>query len=337
MNTTNITNEMIAEWKKEYESGDSLRKIGKNHGFSKATIGKHLEGKVTFREKSPNKKHANTWFELYQSGWSKTEIAKKYNVSLSTVSKILYAEKGVEKQNSNKQFEHLLPIFIRMYQEKKTLTEISNETGVSRQCILDYLKDAGIESRSYSESARIYELDETFFESIDSDYKAYILGLVFSSGSLIEHYRSCSLSIIVKKDRVFIMEEIFQALTDKKAEEFVYSPSDNCYKDRIFSRKIYDSLQTLGLSSRDETTFPSIESKYIKPFLKGYLKGSSRNNSKKNDLIINSESMMYETVKQQIISTLDIDVSHFFYQKKAPHSLIIYRNKTVDKIKEFIS
>ncbi|MDX5808716.1 endonuclease [Bacillus cereus group sp. BfR-BA-02730] len=337
MTKKDITTELIYIWKEEYEAGASFRKIGEKHGVSKATVGKHLTGVVTFREKAPHKKYADEWYELYLSGWSKSAIAKKYNVSAVSVGKILRTEKGVEMQGRKKELMHLLPTFKSLYQEGYDLTYISDKTGVSRQTILNYLNDAGVEIRSYSESSRKYEVDEEFFEEIDSAYKAYILGLVFSSGNLLEHYKSYSLSMVVKKDRVSILEEVFQALTNKKTEELLYVSADNCYKDRICSLKLYNSLKKLGLNFRSDMTFPALEEKYLEHFLKGYLKGSSSFASKRGYLTINSEPLFYESLVNSISSIIDIDKKYLRKHKYSTASITVYQKESVEKIKNFIN
>ncbi|WP_242247781.1 endonuclease [Bacillus cereus group sp. BfR-BA-01328] len=337
MTKKDITTKLIHIWKEEYEAGTSLRKIGEKHGVSKATVGKHLTGVITFREKAPHKKYADEWYELYLSGWSKSAIAKKYNVSAVSVGKILRTEKGVEMQGRKKELMHLLPTFKSLYEEGHDLTYISDKTSVSRQCILDYLNDAGVEIRSYSETSRKYEVDEEFFEEIDSAYKAYILGLVFSSGNLLEHYKSYSLSMVVKKDRVSILEEIFQALTNKKTEELLYVAEDNCYKDRICSFKLYNSLKELGLNFRSKMTFPTLKDEYLEHFLKGYLKGSSSFASKRGYLTINSEPLFYESLMDSISSTIDIDKKYLRKHKHSTASITVYQKDAVEKIKKFIS
>ncbi|MED0951133.1 endonuclease [Bacillus mobilis] len=337
MTKKDITTELIYIWKEEYEAGASFRKIGEKHGVSKATVGKHLTGVVTFREKAPHKKYADEWYELYLSGWSKSAIAKKYNVSAVSVGKILRTEKGVEMQGRKKELMHLLPTFKSLYEEGYDLTYISDKTGVSRQAILNYLNDAGVEIRSYSESSRKYEVDEEFFEKIDSTYKAYILGLVFSSGNLLEHYNSYSLSMVVKKDRVSILEEIFQALTNKKTEELLYVSADNCYKDRICSLKLYNSLKKLGLNFRSDMTFPPLEEEFLVPFLKGYLKGASSFASKRGYLTINSEPLFYESLVDSISSIIDIDKKYLRKHKYSTASITVYQKESVEKIKNFIN
>lgn len=336
MTKLDITAELISIWKAEYEDGASLRKIGEKHGVSKATVGKHLTGIVIFREKSPNKKHADTWYQLYLSGWSKSDIAKKYNVSHSVVTKILSSEKGVEKKEGKKAFLHLLPTFISLYKDGFDLTDISNKTGVSRQTILNYLNEAGVEVRSYSESSRIYKTNENYFKKIDSNEKAYILGLVFSSGSLIEHYNSYSLQIVIRKEKFTIIKEIFKAVSDKKENEILYSKSDNCYKDRIFSKEIFDSLEKLGLSSRDNIQFPSIGQEYSKYFLIGYLKGKSSLYEKRNDFRISVKPHLSSKLKDMLISIIGITSDKIKEVTGSESSLVIYNNESVEKVKAFL-
>lgn len=329
-----ITKEDVAVWKKEYERGASLRKIGETYGVDKTTVKYHLKGVVEFREKSPFKKYADEWYQLHVEGWTNAAIANKYNVTKTTVWNILSKEKGVKKKSGRKKYEHLIPTFIQMYKDGYDLTDISKETGASRQTVLNYLNDEGIKARTYSETSRIHAVKEDYFEVIDSGRKAYMLGLVFSSGTLLEHHGTQSLQISGANAKAHVIGEIFGELTDRKLED-VINDGDK-YKDRIFSPNLYKSLKRLGMGLRGEMTFPDLTGSYRSEFLRGYLVGRVTLDEKLNNLFVAARPNNVGKLRDMLIQIVGINSDAIKSFTGSDDRLVIYRNNEVEKIMEFI-
>lgn len=83
-----------------------------------------------------------------------------------------------------------LESIIELYNQNLTETEIAEKLGCSKSNIGSRLKKAGISyKRDYSKRRlpnRInrHKINEDFFETIDSESKAYFLGLMYSDGSV---------------------------------------------------------------------------------------------------------------------------------------------------------
>lgn len=332
-----ITAEDVALWKQEYESGDSLRKIGERHDVDKTTVKYHLKGVVKFREKSPNKKYADEWYQLWKDGWSKADIARKYKVTTNIVSNILSKEKGVvKKRTGRRRFEHLLPVFKEMYEAGYDLTDISKKTGASRQTVLNYLNDDGVKIRTYSEVNRVHAVQEDYFDVIDSDRKAYMLGLVFSSGTLLEHHSSKSLQLTVAKDRKHVIEEVFRELTDKKLTDILFIEEKGQYVDRIFSKHMYGSLKRLGMGVRDEAVFPDFTGSYRAEFLRGYLVGRVVIEENRNNVMVASNPNSVEKLRAMLVQVIGVEPDAVKGYLGLENGISVYRNREVEKIKRFI-
>ncbi|MBE7114472.1 endonuclease [Bacillus paranthracis] len=329
-----ITKEDVEVWKKEYESGASLRKIGETHNVDKTTVKYHLKGVVEFREKSPFKKYADEWHQLHLEGWTNAAIAKKYNVTTTTVWNILSKEKGVKKKVGRKKYAHLLPTFIQMYKDGADLTDISKATGASRQTVLNYLNDEGIKARTYSETSRIHEVKEDYFEVIDSDRKAYMLGLVFSSGTLLEHHGTKSLQVSGANTKAHVIGEIFGELTDRKLGDIMND--GNKYKDRIFSPKLYMSLKRLGMGFRGEMAFPDLTGSYRSEFLRGYLVGRVTLDEKLNNLFVAARPNNVGKLRDMLVQIVGVNSDAIKSFTGSDDRLVIYRNAEVAKVMEFV-
>ena len=89
------------------------------------------------------------------------------------------SKKGIKLEN-----------IIELYNQNLTTVEIAEKLGCGPANIGRRLKKAGINyKRDYSKSRlpnRInrHKINEDFFESIDSESKAYFLGLMYSDGSV---------------------------------------------------------------------------------------------------------------------------------------------------------
>lgn len=328
--------ETVDMWKEEYEGGESFAAIARKYGVASGTVRKNLKGKVKVREKGTSKEVVEEWYRLWLSGVSKTAIAKQYNTDCATVSRVLAREKGVKKIQGEREFEHLIPTFKRMYESGYDLTDISKETNVSRQTVLNYLNAEGVTIRTYSEATRMYDVKDNYFDVIDSERKAYILGLIFSSGTIIDHRDSYSLQMVTSKRRAHVIQEVFEELTDKPKEDIWFSASDNSYKDRIFSKTIYDRLKELGLGLKGEIRMPNIDKKYVKSFLKGHLVDSASFYKKRNYIRIGGRPNMMEAIRNLLVQCVGVNPEAVLRESKRGHALAVFRSAEVEKIKEFM-
>lgn len=331
------TPEQIGMWKDAYESGLSFKEVARKYGVDATTVRRRLKDKVEVRDKGTSKETVDEWYRLYTDGVSKTAIAKKYKVSCSTVSRVLAREKGIKRERQGKRvFEHLLPTFKRMYESGFDLRDISNETKASPQTVLNYLNEEGVTIRTYSESLRTYEVKEDYFDVIDSERKAYVLGLIFASGTLLDHRNSYSLQIIANTREVNVIQEIFGELTNKPNESIWFSVTDNCYKDRIFSKKIYDRLKELGLGLKNEIRMPDIDKKYNKSFLKGHLVVSATLYVKQNDIRVGCRPNMVGALRDLVVQCVRVAPEAILTSSSIGNAFLVCRNAEVEKIKDFM-
>ena len=79
----------------------------------------------------------------------------------------------------------LMSIIIDEYlntpEKERSLTKLGNKYGVRRQKISEWLKDNGYEVINYQNRCRI---DETIFDNIDTEEKAYWLGFLYADGNI---------------------------------------------------------------------------------------------------------------------------------------------------------
>jgi len=121
--------------------------------------------------------------ELYTSGLGSDTIAKQFNIHPNSILKIL-KKNGIKRRlilRKKIQIEDELKI-IEMYQQGLSAPKIAKKFNVQNTLILRYLEKNNINRRSAEECHRKYEIDEHFFDNIDTEEKAYFLGFLYADG-----------------------------------------------------------------------------------------------------------------------------------------------------------
>ncbi len=71
----------------------------------------------------------------------------------------------------------------RLYQEGISLTKIGQQLGIHRKALTRLFKKNQVESRKGFSYARKYNLEEHYFDIIDTEDKAYMLGFIYADGN----------------------------------------------------------------------------------------------------------------------------------------------------------
>lgn len=320
------------EWIEKYKEGMSFRGIASEYNVSKHTVQSLIKDHVEKRDRSSYSKYRDIWYKMYvEQGYSSTEIANRYNTSAGVVMKQLRAT-GFELDKPtfgpSKKFLHLLDSWKEQYHAGQSLSEIAEQDGASIQTVSNYLSEAGVDLRDYSEASRLYPVDESYFDVIDSPEKAYWLGWVFSSGSLAEHISSVSLNFSVRErdlDRLIAFRNALKTEKPWRIEE-----PKRIYHLRIQSRPLYDRLVTLGLRQDKYRTlvFPSdLPKEYMRPFLRGYIEGKGSYSD--DSLTITGATSFLNEVRTFLEDSLGISLMQKGYpDENSPMGrLVLYRKK----------
>jgi hypothetical protein len=114
--------------------------------------------------------------ELYKNGLSAQKIAQKYNVCRNTIVNILYENNicGKDRQTIyNKHKDEMC----EMYINGSTLKEIAEFYHINEDYLCSKFNQWGVPRRH-----RKYQLNEHYFDDINTANKAYILGLLYADG-----------------------------------------------------------------------------------------------------------------------------------------------------------
>ena len=168
----------------------------------------------------------------------------------------------IDQEKANKNIER---------RNKKTfLKDISKQVGLSQPTISKFIRNGCIPFKN-----SIYDLDDSFFEKIDSPEKAYFLGWIASDGCLSKG--SVTFCLNEKdEDVLFLLRSLIKS--DKPIQKYKKAGYTSLYSHfSIRNKKIFNDLLQHGVHpQKTKTVFiPSqvINSSLFKYYLRGFFEG----------------------------------------------------------------
>lgn len=168
---------------------------------------------------------------------------------------------------------------LRLFKEGKSFREIERITGINRKRASRFVQEKGytVIKRGTTGSKRKIKFDETKFQSIDTEEKAYWLGFLYADASITSGDRF--VLEFSQKDREVL--ERFKLFMDTNVEIKYKEVNLNgkvygAYRIQIHSKKLCEQLIVLGCTPRKSLTktFPSLPEEYVLPFIAGYFDGN---------------------------------------------------------------
>lgn len=172
---------------------------------------------------------------------------------------------------------------IQLFYNGQTVKQISIKYKVSESPIKRILHEQNIDIRKLSyQKQRKYMIDENFFNIIDTEEKAYILGFLFADG--YNNKKLGSVVLTLQENDKDILDKMCFAMNYNKPliyvdcsnkHDFGYTYK-NQWKLRITNRTISDALEKLGMVQNKSNIlkFPKdIPELLYSHFLRGYFDG----------------------------------------------------------------
>lgn len=163
-----------------------------------------------------------------------------------------------------------------------TCRDLSKQYGITSQAISGLLNRRGIKvNNNQSELQRKYTLNEDYFDYIDTEEKAYFLGLLYADGYNNEQRGTIILSLI-DTDKT-ILDKFNKELLSNKPLQIIKRRCKNPnwadnYRLSIVSQKMSKRLKELGCPQKKSfiIEFPNeniISNKLLRHFVRGYFDG----------------------------------------------------------------
>lgn len=177
-------------------------------------------------------------------------------------------------------------ILEELYTKKRYSKEkIAKILGCSDWKVRKYMKEYGIETRSNREQALKYTVDENYFEKIDTENKAYILGFMYADGYIQAKRKHSNLKLgvsIQEKDRKLLEDIKKEMSATHQIKTYTtssgYKIGSKYVRLIISSEKLCKDIMDKGcLEQKTENLFfpnnKQVPKELLPSFLRGYFDG----------------------------------------------------------------
>lgn len=170
--------------------------------------------------------------------------------------------------------------YLETPEKERSLTKIGKKYKVKRQTLSKYLKERGYDVINYQNRLRI---DETVFDVIDSEEKAYWLGFLYADGNIGSNEYKLEMNLSAKdSDHMKKFQNFLKYTEDKVRVSKSYSnfegSTDVC-RFSIRNKHIWSALNDKGCVPKKSLilTFPDLQiftdKSLVRHFLRGYVDG----------------------------------------------------------------
>lgn len=261
--------------------------------------------------------------EEYNDGATPSELSCRYNIPESTIryniakhGKLRTRSQARELNNKFLTKKYLANLLL----SSKVLTtkQLSKSIGVDRHTFIKYLRKYNLEipkadKISAREALFHSHRDLAFFDKIDTQDKAYILGMLAADGNVSS--RGSSICLALKDEDVIIkINEYFKSnIRKRKNGLFAITVSMKAWKNALSTYDIVPNKSTI-------LKFPeTLKDDLIRHFIRGYFDGDGsislcKSGGRYNPIIsITSSQMFIETLSN--ILTREIECTCSSYEK----------------------
>lgn len=263
----------------------------------------------------------------------------KYNYNFTYQGLVTYCHRfGVKKQNktisSVRRISKDTELEItNLYQMGFNSYELADMFGYkSKKSILDILRDNNIEVRDSGEIASNRRTYKNFsFEKIDSNEKAYIIGLLISDGYVNDKRNYVGIDLCDEDAIMFMSDYIKVKYTHIKTKEDSHKDK---YRILMYGKEFLEQLNRFGVFARKSLTTNGCtlleeETKYIPYILRGLIDGDGWIREDGKEFFIASASKnLIDWVEQEMYNLGFIDIKSIYIPNESNG---IYQIRTASK------
>ena len=181
--------------------------------------------------------------ELYINGMSRSELAKHFNVSVTTIFRKLIENGLIE--NTKTFSDNEKRNIIAEYNKTKNISLTAKLFNVQTQNIIPILKESNVQLSDVSSARRKYEINEHYFDIIDTPNKAYCLGIWYADGCVSSTNNGIYLNL--QDTDKSLLEQINKELNNTKPLKYVEKSKENSNWKDIYGIVIYSKTMKEAL------------------------------------------------------------------------------------------
>lgn len=173
-------------------------------------------------------------------------------------------------RNLPKDYIARLKEFEKLCNDGLTINEISERLGVTTRTVENYCNTLSL--KPARKIKRNKSLDVDYFEKIETEGQAYVLGFISADGYIDVGERS--VCIAINKRDIDIIEKIKCELNSNAEFHDVKTP--NCVRINFCSRKLVADIKKFGVCRNKSKTIrlPTLSEGLYRHFLRGYFDGN---------------------------------------------------------------
>ena len=221
-------------------------------------------------------------FQKFTSGESVLSISKQLNLPYRKVD-LLLVENGYKKINHCKIGNEKVDRVISLINQKDSITEIANKTNLDTSTIFYIAKENNlmIEKMPPLRSPSNWGFNDNYFEDINSEEKAYFVGLIYADGAVRIHDGRYYLSLELTREDAYMVESLANELNcnnkiaiRNRVTPFGYNSFARF--ESCNSKKLLDDLSLFGIipnKSHNSESFSNIRERIPKHLIRHFLRG----------------------------------------------------------------
>ena len=257
---------------------------------------------------------------LKNNGLTMQEIADLLDTSKTTICRILN-DNGMRSMK----YVHARSgsTIAKKYRSGNTIDELSEEYKAHCKTIISLLRQNGEKIDEYNR----YSVNSSYFHILDDQNKAYILGLIYSDGSITDN----ELIIALQECDMHILDSIRVLLGSTNPLKYINQKSksetyQNQYKLLICNKQIVDDLKKYGVEKNKslKSKYPNFISDELFPhFLRGVFDGDGHIDKKNYTISITGTKDLLFGIKKELDKKFNLAICIF----PVKNSEIIYEFK----------
>lgn len=234
--------------------------------------------KISLNEK--NKQMAIDVINKVSDNITYKEIAKEYNVSknfiycLIKTYKTVFGIEGVISKYDALKLSGEIDNVVKDYLNHISTIEIGEKYNVSDRTVVSWLIRENIPIR---DRGKISKINQSIFDEIDSEIKAYVLGLITADGSVSQ--KSNNITICLSKEDKYLLELINEKLLEGLGTIFINHKEDEKprYVLSFNGKQIKNRLKDFGIVPNKSYSLKKLSNiipeKYYHHYIRGLFDG----------------------------------------------------------------
>ena len=282
----------------------------------------------------------NNILQLHNDGLLNREIAEIFDTSNTMIARLL--------RSMNIESRHPLLTEERILEIKDCYNKYHNKSVVARimKCGTDtiskILKDSGIDPTPVYILRRKYEIDDNYFEKIDTQNKAYALGIIFADGSISKNENYITISL-QERDKSVLDALNSEYGGNRKLTFINYNNKNsnwqNQYMLSVSSEKMKKDLMKYGAVPNKSLVlrFPNnISSEFIPHFIRGYYDGDGSLSKNEDRCTIISTEDFCVRLSEIVRSELNVNSSIMYCHNRHDKPTRTFQIAGKNQVKKFL-